>query len=110
MEFLYSKAAEYAPYLSLMRFIKGQFYLSCNNANDAAKCFREAYDIDKDPTIKKWPHLQVTESNAKLISILGFSLQEAGDVEEGQKFLQAGQAMAGKIREKIASLDAPNLG
>lgn len=107
MDFLYSKMISFSPHTSQGYIVKGQFQEKSGQFAKAAESFRSAYDIERDLTHLKWPHLQVTERNARLVASLGRCLYHSGQVEEGQRFFEAGQQMMGKIKAKSPTEKPP---
>jgi hypothetical protein len=107
MDFLYTKMIFLSPHASLGHIVKGQFQGRSGQFAKAAESFQSAYDIERDPTRPKWPHLQATERNARLMVSLGHSLYHSGQVEEGERFWDAGQQMLAKIKTESPTEKPP---
>lgn len=91
IEFLCAKAVEFSPSLSSRRILKGQFYLQVGRTADAAVCFMEAYNIEKDVKAYPWPHVPKTAENAGLLIWMGSALHHAGEADLGKKFFDVGK-------------------
>ncbi len=98
MDFLYSKMISFRPFESYKQVVKGIFHTACGQFDKAVGCFQNAYDIQRDPTRKTWPHLQASESNARLMVEFGYALYHSGAVEEGKRFFNAGHKMVDKLK------------
>lgn len=107
MESLYARVIELSPYRSMFRVAQGQFYFRTEQFDKAVLSFQRAYDIEFDPTRKTWPHLQPSESNARIMIFLGRSLCAVGRTQEALGFLNAGQKMIGISRKSLVSCVVP---
>jgi len=74
MEFLYAKTVKFSPYKSMYCMAQGQFYLNIGQYDKAVTSFQRAYEIEKNPTIRKWPHLQRSESNQTIFAYLSYAI------------------------------------
>lgn len=107
MDIIYSRMVSLAPSHTVPYMMKGNFYGRCGEFEEAANCFKAAYNIAYDPTREKWPHVEPSKSTGKLMVNLGLSLYHSGDRDEGQRFLKAGQKMMAKIKAKSPSEKPP---
>lgn len=93
MDILYSQMVALAPFSDVPYMVKGNFYSRCGEFEEAANCFKAAYNIQYDPKRKTWPHLEPSKRTGRLMVNLGLSLYHSGDKEEGKRFLSAGHHM-----------------